>query len=914
MERGGKLSTRAHGHAVSWRTGWRKLTRLWRSDTGANVDAELRFHFEQKVAEFVDGGMSEGEARTRAEEEFGDVALVRESLRQIDDRVARKHRRAEWWESVVQDLRYVARALRHSPIFTITVVITLALGLGANAAIFSMLDRIYIQPPPGVAKASAVGRVYQHTMNRGEPYVRAGFSFPEVRAMRAIAPAGMILASYGVAKVPLGRDGNAPEVQSAYVEGNYFAAAGVRMALGRQFTADESRIEGQSMVAVISHSLWQRAYNGDTSVIGTTVDLGTHRHVIVGVAGEKFRGLDVDATDIWVPMNSTGLLAGRKPDWYESRNFNGNRVVIRQQSEAAASLFAARATDVLRDPAVRILRDSLSTVTVGSIIEARNGRGLEKEFQISTRLAGVTLVILIIACANVINLLLARASQRKREIAVRLALGISRRRLLSQLLLESVLLAMMSLTVALLVAWVGASTLRALLLPDVQWSVSIIDSRVVIFTTVLALVIGFAAGLVPALQASRPDLAGALKSSVREGGQRGSSLRSGMLIAQAALSVVLLAGAGVFVRSLQSVQSVDTGFDIDRLVFASISYDRELGNRRTDIEQRMPDAAERVRQMPGVERVAIAANIPMYGFSFVELFLPGRDSLPPSGGTDRIVSVVTPEYFDAVGLRVLRGRKFDDGDRASGEMVLALNENMARNLWPGEEALGKCIILSTPESACRRVVAIVAPAHFSSVIEAPSMLYYVPMGQGVGIGGPSALVVRAKAGQTRAVRIAMQRELLGIFGDWSRPRVRTMDEIVTPEMRPWRVGATLFSAAGLLALLVAAVGVYSSLSCSISQRTREMGVRVALGANPGNIIRLVIRENMTVVAIGVTAGLLTALALGKFVASLLFETSPRDPMVLGASAVTLLLVALVASAIPAWRAARVDPLKALRAE
>lgn len=897
-----------------WRHGWRRLTRLWQTDAVTGVDDELRFHFEQKVAEFEAAGLSAKDAQARAEEEFGDVNAVRTTLAEIDTRVATQHRRAEWWENAAQDLRFVARSLRRSPIFTVTVVVTLALGLGANAAIFSILDRIYIQPPPGLTDAAHVRRVYQNTTNRGEPYIRVGFSYPEVRAMRAVAPSGMMLASYGAAKVPLGRDANAAEVQSAYVEGDFFAVAGVPMALGRSFTAEESRIEGQSMVAVISHSLWKRVYNGDSSVIGTTVDLGSHRHVIVGVAAEKFRGLEVNATDIWVPMSSAGVLADRKPDWYESRNINGNRVVIREASEAAEPVFAARATTVLRDPTVRVMRDSLSTVGIGSIIEARNGRGLKNELEISTRLAGVALVILLIACANVINLMLARAAQRKREIAVRLALGISRRRLLSQLLLESVVLALLSLTLALFVALVGATTLRGLLLPDVQWSTSIIDGRVVLFTTVLSLVIGFTAGLVPALQASRPDLASALKSSVRDGGQRGSALRSGMLIAQAALSVVLLVGAGVFARSLHTVQSIDTGFDTDRLVFASISYDRELGSRRKEIEQRMPEVADRIRRMPGVEQVALAANIPMYGFSFVELFLPGRDSLPPSGGVDRIVSVITPEYFDAVGLRVLRGRKFDDADREGSEMVLAVNENMARNLWPGEEALGKCIILSTRESTCRRVVAIVAPAHFSRVLEKPSMLYYVPMAQGVGIGSPSALVVRAKSGQTRAVRSTMQRELTDMFGSWARPNVRTMEEIVAPELRPWRVGATLFTAAGLLALLVAAVGIYSSLSYSISQRAREMGVRVALGASASSIMRLVVSSGVRVVAVGVALGVLASLGLASLVSSLLYETSARDPLVLVGAALMLLSMAVISSAIPAWRASRIDPLNAMRAE
>lgn len=904
--------TRSAAKPAQWKRGWRSLTRIWRSDTIANVDDELRFHFEQKVVEFEALGMSNAAARTRAEEEFGDVQHVRDSLAEIDGRVAKRQRRAEWWESVAQDLRYVMRSLRRSPMFTATVVVTLALGLGANAAIFSILDRLYVQPPAGVPAPQEMRRLYQRAINRGEPYNRAGFAYVEVRALRAL---DMVpIATFQYRKTRNGRDANAPEIGGTLVEGDYFGVSGVRMALGRAFDSTEYKITSSAQVAIISYALWQRQYHGDSSVIGKSIDLASHRHIIVGVAPERFRGLDLKPSDVWIPLSTGGVLTNRKPDWYESKGFNGLNVVLRVQSEALANQFNARATTALRNKSVRLLSDSLSTTSLESIIDGRAGRLYGKELAISTRLAGVAAVILLIACANVVNLLLARAHSRQREIAVRLALGVSRARLLSQLMIESSVLAFISSGVALAVALVGATLLRKLMLPDVQWSEGAVNPRVALFTVVLALFAGFVAGLIPAVQASRPNLANAMKSSVRDGGMRTSRLRNVLLVTQAALSIILLVGAGVFVRSLRSVESVDTGFDINRLAYASISYDRELGNHEKDINLGMPEAAEMVRRIPGVEAVAMAGNMPMYGFSFEDLFLPGRDSLPPANNMDRILSVVSPEYFKAVGLSVLRGRAFTENDLPGSEPVMAMNENMAKNFWPGEDPLTKCVIVGKKDSPCRRVVAIVAPAHFTNVIEEPSALYYLPMAQAGENWHAGALVIRTAPGKSARVAAAVKTELGKYFGDWARPFTPTMEELVAPQMRPWRMGAALFTAAGMLALLVAAVGVYSSIAYTISQRTREMGVRVALGASSSNIMQLVVSEGVRIIAIGMGIGVLASLALGSIVSSLLYNTSPRDPFVLVASTSTLLLVTVVACSIPAWRAARVDPLKALGAE
>lgn len=916
-----KTSTRRIG-GLSFSRGWRRLTRVWRRDTVANIDDELRFHFDEKIAELEAAGLSASDARTRALEEFGDEAQIREALLQIDNRVAKRLRRADWWESVVQDGRYVLRSLARSPLFTATVIITLALGLGANAAIFSLLDRLYLQPPAGVADVNDVRRVYLNSRRTSTHYVRASYNYPEVREMRAVAPTGVLIAGYEINKSSLDRDVGAPTVNVTSLEGDYFAVVGNRPALGRYFSPDEYRIEGQSLVAIVSYDLWKGKYAGDSSIIGRTIEVGSHRHTVIGVSGKDFRGFAQSVSDVWIPLNTIGTLRDRNPAWFESKSRIATQVVARIANEGVTSVFDARATDVIR----RISRypDTSSTIYLGNVVEARGGEGSETELAISTRLGGFAAIILCIAIANVINLLLARATTRRREIALRIALGVTRKRLFLQQAIESGILAILSSFVALMVAVVATRTLRALMMPTVQWPDAVIDTRLVAFTIGLSVFTGIIACIVPAWQTTAPDVSGMLKNGLRDGGPRRSRLRSTLIVAQAAFSVVSLAGAGLFVRSLNSVEAIDVGFDSNRLAFAEIHFDGERGDYSTELRRRMPEVMETLQRIPGVESVARAGSIPMQGMAWTSLFLPGRDSLPPANGVEQILSAVSPGYFNTVGMTVLRGREFLDSDRQNGELVMAMNEMMAKYLWPGEDPLTKCVILHKRTEPCRRVVAIVSPAHYDAVIEKPSMMYYLPLAQ-QGLSGqngeeamgpfmPHTVVLRTAPDRATDVSVEARKQVRALLGDWSRIRVSTMDEVVSGDLQRWRVGAMLFSTAGLLALLVAAVGVYSSVAYTISQRTREMGVRVALGASTKAIVRLVVREGVQIVAIGVTVGLIAALSLGKFVASLLYETSPRDPMVLTGSTLVLLIVAVIACSFPAWRAARIDPLEALKAE
>jgi predicted permease len=898
--------------------GWRRFFRLWRPNTEADIDAELRFHFEQKVAGLVARGATPDVARARAVAEFGDFDAVRSSLREIDGRIAQHRRRAEWWESIAQDLGYVLRSLRRSPGFTVMVSVTLALGLGANAALFSILDRMFLQAPPGVTDPGQLRRVFHRYKDvHGTQRTLSHFSPPEFRAITDALPAGTPVAGYGTQpKVQLGRDESAPQGVAIYVLGDYFGTLGVRLAAGRSFDPGESRAEAFAPVAVISYDLARDRFLTAQNAVGKTFDIGPHQYTVIGVAPKPFRGTDLDAGDVWVPMNTRGTWTNRDTQWYERNGTLFIRALVRARDARALPAIQAATTAAIRKTRVR--GDTMAVATFGSIKEAVAPGYNVSEQAIATRLAAVALAILLIACANVANLLLARALQRRREIGVRLALGVSRARLVRQLLTESLVLAIVSGLAALLVAAWTATVLRQALLPNVQWGAPAIGLHAVAFAAVTAVLAGFAAGLVPAFHASRPDVTRVLRGGARDGGLPRSRVRSALLVSQLALSCVLLTGAGLFVRSLQRVESVDIGYDEAQIVFAGLRTDRELGRSRdAEVDLLLKEAAQRIERLPGVERVAFTENTPMDAFSFVTNFLPDRDSVPTLDGMGPIVSFVSPGFFATMGMHLLAGRDFAPDDRTGSEPVLLVNSTMARTLWPGESALGKCLILHKRDDPCRRIIGVVSNAHFGRVIEKPTMQFYVPLAQEGDDGKPAivdALEIRAAQGRVTAVVTQVRALLAGMGGTGTTPWIRTLSEQLAPELRTWRLGAALFSAAGFLALLVAAVGVYSTLAYAVSQRTHEMGVRVALGAQATHIVRLVVGEGVRTVAVGVVVGAVIALALGRMVASMLYDTSPHEPVVLVASALVLLGVAVVACLVPAWRATRVDPMMALRAE
>jgi len=896
--------------------GWRRWVRIWRRTPEADVDAEVGFHLEARVEELVAAGQAPDSARARALEEFGDLAAVRTELVTIDRRIAGQRRRADWWEGVWLDLRHVMRGLRRSPGFTVMVAATLALGIGPNAVVFSLLDRLFLQPPAGVAHPDEVRRVVMSQHNGSasrQPWVRSVYSYPEVRSVRNAAPEGVSIAAYVHDDVRLGRRGDAPSAAAAYVVGDYFNVLRLRPVLGRFFAPDEQQVTGLSPVVVVGHDFWVHHLAGHRDILGQMLELGPHRYTIIGVAPDGFRGVSLDAVDLWLPYNTMGSWTGRKADWYEALGTLSLSLLARASSAPQWQRLAASATGVER---VGFFRDSTATAALASLNGAPGREFHTAEFSISQRLGGVAFIILLIACANVTNLMLVRALGKRREIAVRLALGVSRRRLVAQFLGEAIVVATIGGAAALVVTWWGAGLLRHTLLPGLNWGSHGVSARVTLFAILMTLMAGVVVGMLPAVQGSRPELTAALKAGAREGYHVRSRTRSALLVLQAALSVVLLAGAGLFVRSLRQVQAIDIGYDSRQLIFASAVPLEDDTARQREIAATLPDLAARLARLPDVERTALAMVPPMSGFTFEDVYIPGADSLPSLGPFGQpIVSFVSPGYFAATGMRIRRGRGFTASDRPGAEQVVVVNELMARSFWPKGDALGSCIMLEKRNATCRRIVGVVTDAHIDRVTEQPAPAYFVPLAQApAGDDEPGAIIVRARVGQVRAARLAVFREMKSELGTTAVPRVVPMEALLAADFHKWQLGATLFSVAGLLALLVAAVGIYSTIAYVVGQRRHEIGVRIALGAPGTHVARVVVAQGLKIVVVGVLIGVAVALALGKLVASLLYGVTPHDPVVLGAVALVLILVAIAACLVPAWRAARVDPMETLRAE
>jgi predicted permease len=814
--------------------------------------------------------------------------------------------------SVTRDnVGYAARGLLRSPAFTAAVVVTLALGIGVNATMFGIIDRLLLSAPAQVKEPEQVRRVYVrlHERRTGElvhqramPYL----DYQDWEPARSFAS----VAAYWSHDITLGHGVDAFRLNGGLASASFFPTLGLEPALGRFFDESEDQ-EGAANVAVLSYGLWQSKFAGDPSVLGQTLDIGRGSFTVIGVAPQGFRGVDLDQVDVWAPLHAYSN--ERETDrWKRSRGYYWIKVVARLRPGVSVASAEAEATQLHRNGRRELIDrgyyDEGATVELAPLVEAR-GPNASRESKVSVLLAGVSLIVLLIACANVANLLLARGLRRRKEIAIRLALGISRRRLAGQLLTESLVLAALGGVAALLAASWGADFIRHVLLPDVAWTDSPLSARVLAFTALAALVTGTLSGIVPALQASRPDLTRDLKDSARAGMVRRSRTRVALLVVQGALSVVLLVGANLFVRSLQRIEGLDLGLDSQAVIYAQLEL--EPRERTTEEVSRIYQRSlQRLRALPVVEHASTSGGMPFWGGSIEDVFVPGLDSVPaPPPGPH--IEPVTPGYFATLGIAMLRGRDFNDSDAAGAEPVAIVNESMARGLW-GDDPLGQCFSIALRDAPCTRVVGVVADSHRMQVLETQKWVYYLPAAQ-YPDEYPSAILLQGRGDPGMLIPV-VQRELLAGDPNIKYAVVRPLQDMIDPQLRSYRLGAYLFSLFGCLALVVAALGLYSVLAFNVAQRTHEIGVRTALGATRGRIVSQVLKESLTLAAIGIVLGLVIAVAAGGAVAPLLYEISPRDPAVLITVTVTLLLTAAAAGLVPASRAARIDPNAALRVE
>ena len=878
-----------------------------------DVDEELAFHFESAVADLERRGLSPAAARAEAERRFGDVRRYRGELRAIGHGRAADLRRANHLESLMDDLRHALRGLRRNPGFAAAVVLTLALGIGANATMFGLVDRLVLRAPAHVAEPEQLRTIGARVHFGTDTFVSTSTSYPLLRDLRAGVPGLTGVAAFRTAEMSLGRGAEAQPVRAGIVTGDFFDLLGTRPAVGRLLQpSDDARDAGEPAV-VLGHGFWERRFGGDPDVVGRTLRIDRGLYTIVGVAPQGFAGLRRSVPDVWLPLVPVHVAAGNVEE-IENRGWQMFTAVGRLRPDVAEAAATAQTTATLRAAARHERGGDSTAVAVLQSVLPRESLAENADAKVALLLGAVSALVLLIACANVANLLLARALRRRREIAVRLALGVSRGRLVGQLLVESLLLAALGGLAALAVVYWGGTLLRGLLYADAAWEGSPVDGRVLLFTAAATLLTGVLAGLLPAVQASRPSLTSALRQGARDGGGRQSRTRAALLVTQAALSVVLLVGTGLFTRSLVAVGNERLGMDVGDVLVGSMNV-RGLGYdaERTDALYR--DLAERAGAVPGVASVGVAASLPLQSAYATYFRIPGRDSLPTVEDGGPYVNAVSPDFLTAVGTRVLHGRGFADADRAGSQRVIVINQAMADLFWPEGDALGACVQVNADSVPCATIVGIVENARRQRITEGTSLQYMVPLGQHVPFMRDRVLFVRPAPGADRAavaagVRQAMQTTAPDLpFAD-----VYVMADLLDGQMRPWRMGAALFGAFGALALVLAAVGLYGVIAYSVSQRTHELGVRMALGAQQGQVRTLVLRQGVLLAAAGAVVGAALAWALAPRVADLLYETAPRDPAVFATVVLTLLAVAVLATLVPAWRASRVHPAVALRAE
>jgi predicted permease len=817
------------------------------------------------------------------------------------------------------------------------VILTLALGIGANATMFGILDRLLLRAPAHIVDVDRVVQVHIRRLGRpsvqtSQPYVLyrdflAGVSDFELVAVTT--PSAVVDRAY----YPLGRGSDATRIAGAQVTPSFFPLLGVRPLLGRFFQEDEANEANPQRLAVIGYGFWQRRFAGGDDAIGQYLDLGTDRYTIVGVAPRGFTGVELSDVDVWIPIAAAdGLRFAKGTDWATTRNSQWVSIIARVKPGAAVERAAAQATSVYRagvraqiaaasNPRYITSPDSqlveLSSILPGRSIRAFGMGAHSAEMRVSKLLAGVAFIVLLIACANVANLLLVRALGRRREIAVRLALGVSRARLIRQLLVEGLLLSLLGGAGALLCAQWASGFIRALLLGDSAWSGSAIDARLMAFTAIVAIGTGMSTSLLPALQASRPELTSALKAGAREGGGARSRTRSVLLASQAALAIILLAGAGLFVRSLQKVAATPLGIDIDQVLVAGVEH-ASVGMSNAEAREVFRRVTARATEIPGISAAATSVGL-SFGMGWgTTLIVSGRE--PPAQANNPSQYAVTPDYFKVLGIRLVDGRLFTDADRAGSELVSIINETTARTYFPGQNPIGQCLKFGADSMPCTTVVGIVTNARRQQLIEQPVSMAYRPLDQldpsvydrSVSFFGYSFIARTTRKPST--VAEPLRRLIQSAAPNMPYAVVRPLADRLGRQTRSWTLGATMFSIFGALSLLLAAIGLYSVVTFTVAQRVHEFGVRVALGATGASLIRLtVVRSVMPVVA-GICVGIVIALGAARLVEGLLFGLSPRDPTVFVSVSAVLLVVAVLASLVPAFRATRVDPMSALRAD
>jgi predicted permease len=881
----------------------KRLFRLpWRStrQIRRDVDDELGFHLDMRVGALVAAGLSPDAARAQALREFGDIDDARRYIGAVDRDIEVSQRRSDYMNELWQDIGYAARKLRAAPAFTFAAIVTLALGIGANTAIFSVVNSVLLQPLPFENPDHLVRMRFTQ---KGAPDAGTPMDVIDNRT-RATSFDGFSVIEAATANVV--RDGaDAERVQGIRVNANFFSLLRATPLAGRFFTPAEDGPDGPPVV-VLSEGLWRRSFGADPAVVGKTIRVNSSTFTVIGVARAAQRyplAAELWMIRRWEPNELSDATRGARWLGMLARVKDGVDVA---RADAEVNRISVE-MEKLHPETFRERRARLLTVQEYTVGDVRRPLYI---------LLGAVALVLLIACANVANLMLVRATAREGEMAIRTALGAGRGRLARQLITEAVLLSLCGAAVGLAIAKVAMTKLLAIAPSSLMVGRASIDTTALAVTGIVALLTGVLFGLLPATQLARADaLATALKA-----GARGTRLRPGanrakraIVIAEVGLAVVLLTGAGLLLHSFTKLLAVDPGFRPDGALSMKVVLPWKYDSTR--VRAFVHDLATRARAIPGVTTAGMASSVPLdgssYGFTFT---IRGRPPVRSSEEPSAEVRVVTPGFFDALGLPVIRGRAVTDADRPGSQKVAVVNRAFADRFFPGEDAVGQAVALhwgDDAKDAMREIVGVVGNVHSAALADEPEPTVYAPAIQAPHHG--MTLVVRSSgplSSLTTPLR-AVVRELDREIPVYS---VQTMEERVADSVGRERFFALLLSIFAGVALVLSAVGLYGVIAYAVSQRTHELGVRVALGATADGISRMVIREGLTLTAIGVVIGGVAAVATGRFLEALLFGVQTRDPLTLVSVVAVLAFVAVLASWLPARRAARVDPLVAMRGD
>ena len=879
-----------------------RLAGLFQKDKrDAEMAEEMQAHVDLLIERNIAAGMLLHEARNAALRQFGGVERVKE--------IAREQWVWRWADEFLEDLRFGARMLFHSPGFSILAILCLTLGIGTNAAVFSWIEGILIRPYPLVAHQDRMFALGGTTRGATEGH---GLSYPDFVDLEKNS---MLFESFIIDRIvgtTLSVGDRAERASGGIVSANYFDALGVRPMLGRGFRPEEGTGRNAHPVTVISYLTWQDRYKGDPAIIGKTQYLNGVQHTIIGVAPEKFHGTFIGYSfNFWVPtsmqetFDSTGYkLEDRGARWIEAYAFL-KPGVTRQQAQAELSAIAQRLEN--------------------DFPETNRGQGFElfplwktpfnAVGNLSPTLAittGVAFFVLLIACANVSNLLLARSLLRRHEMTMRLALGAGRRRLVKQLFTEGLLLSVIAAAGGIMVAYWCRNAL-VLVSPSRTPGITIdypgqLDWRVLALSVAVCIGSTMLFALIPAIQASHVDLSGALKSEGGSvvGGSGRSRLRSVLVFVQVALSFVLIAGTGLLLRSLVQMQNSDPGFSTRNVVVSAadlFSAGYKPDRAKIFYEQML----ERIRALPGVQSAALARVRPFsYAvYSSAPLEIEGYQP-PRNEQVAADYNQVGEGYFSAIGIPIVAGREFTRNDDENAPPVAIVNETMAAKYWPEKNAIGQRLKV---KDKWMEIVGVAKNANYRTKLENPMPFFYVPVRQNFFV--QNGFIIRTEQ-SAAAIMNALAREIHALDPNLAPLDTISLQQQVDLMSYTQRLAAALLAIFGGMALFLAAIGLYGVMSYSVSQSTRELGVRMALGARAADLLRLVMSRGLALTAAGVLLGAIAGLTLTRLMNNLLYKVSPRDPLAFGSAFVVMIIVALLACLLPAWRAIRIDPARALR--